>query len=154
RRRRARRNGTSLVIPLSRSASALAALVALSLYPAPGRAQDEAPPKAEAFDPAELERLRAEAEAAVAAPAPEAPGDPAARLRAEAALEAEGGDDLLFGQLLEAFGALANRLNAFNPRITVFGDVLARLSASSADTIEEIDGEQVNLDDRIALREV
>lgn len=140
--------------PLSRSASALAAFAALSLCPAPGRAQDEAPPRAEAFDPAELERLRAEAEAAAAPPVLEAPGDPAARLRAEAALEAEQGDELLFGQLLEAFGALANRLNAFNPRITVFGDVLGRVSASSADTIEEIDGEQVNLDDRIALREV
>jgi hypothetical protein len=60
----------------------------------------------------------------------------------------------LYTQLLSAFSSVANRLNAFNPRITVFGDGLGRFSASSAELVEEIDGDDVNLDDRFSIREV
>jgi hypothetical protein len=72
------------------------------------------------------------------------------RLRRNADIDLEEEEDPLQLQLLQAFSSVANRLNAFNPRITVFGDVLARISAGHDELVE--DG--VNRDDRISFREV
>ncbi|MCA8923092.1 MAG: hypothetical protein KDD82_14855, partial [Planctomycetes bacterium] len=69
------------------------------------------------------------------------------RRAAQAAVEDE---SPLYQSLLDAYSSFANRLNAFNPRITVIGDALGRLSASSAELVE--DG--INRDDRFSLREV
>lgn len=68
----------------------------------------------------------------------------------QAADEEAGDEGPLYQQLLNAFSSVANRLNAFNPRITVFGDVLGRWSVGSHELVE--DG--INRDDRIGLREI
>jgi len=129
-----------------------AATLALGLLVALGgsaRAQEGAAPAAQEDD--EIRRLREEAAASLEGGATPGGGDgTAAGLRQEAAAQAEEGEGVLYGQLLEAYNAMANRLNAFNPRITVFGDFLGRWSVSSGELVE--DG--VNRDDRIALREV
>lgn len=71
-------------------------------------------------------------------------------LRRSAQLESEDTESVLYRQLLESFYAVANRLNAFNPRVTAFGDLLGRWSVGSHELVE--DGRSV--DDRFALREV
>lgn len=117
------------------------------------RAQDPpppTPPPAEA-EPAE-EELRALREAAEA----ELLGEPGAALppeealRRSAELEAEEHESVLYRQLLDSFHAVANRLNAFNPRITAFGDLLGRWSVGAHELVDH----GRNVDDRFALREV
>lgn len=97
----------------------------------------------------ELRRLRAAADQELDGDPP-ASDDTEAGLRRSADRYLEDEGDAREGQLLSAFNAVANRLNAFNPRITVFGDALGRLSASSAELVE--DGR--NRDDRVGIREV
>jgi hypothetical protein len=116
-------------------------------------AQDAAPtPDAEEVDP-EMERLRREAEAELLKEddVGDLSDEDEVRRSAELATEDE---SPLYNELLTAFGAVANRLNAFNPRITVFGDALARISAGSGELTEEEDGETIRIDDRMSLREV
>jgi hypothetical protein len=72
------------------------------------------------------------------------------RLQRAAGLETEDTERVLRSQLLDSFYAVANRLNALNPRITAFGDFVGRWSVGSHELIE--DGR--NVDDRVALREV
>ena len=122
---------------------ALAALTAWAALCAPAWAQDGTDP-----DQAEIDRLRLAAEEELLDDDDRQLSE-ADRLRRYAEVEAEE-TDVLYQQLLNSWSAFANRLNNLNPRITVFGDTLARLSASSAEEVE--DGR--NLDDRITLREV
>jgi hypothetical protein len=115
-------------------------------FAAPAFAQDP--------DDLEIDRLRQEAEDALGGADAQAELSLEERLRRSAELEAED-DGPLDTQLLEAFGSIANRLNAFNPRITVFGDFLGRVSAGTAELVETDDnGDEFNLDDRASLREV
>ncbi|MGE0711534.1 MAG: hypothetical protein AB7N76_30125 [Planctomycetota bacterium] len=115
------------------------------------------PPQPQA-DQAELERLRKAADSELEGDATQGGGgsangkplDDSARLRKDADRFVEEEDDPLQQQLLDAFTSIANRLNAFNPRLTVIGDVLGRLSGSSRQFVQ--DGQ--NKDDRIALREM
>lgn len=129
-----------------RSLSASLALILLALA-ATARAQDP-PPSPDPAPDDEVRALReaAEAEAAGATPAT----TPEEALRSSAASEAEAGQSVLYQSLLENYHAIANRLNAFNPRLTVIGDFLGRWSVGSNELVE--DGRDV--DDRFALREV
>lgn len=101
----------------------------------------------------DLEALRRAAEQELAADeAP--PADEGEALRRSAALETED-ETPIYQQLQQAFSAVANRLNSFNPRITVIGDALARLSLGSAELVENPGTpDEVRVDDRMSLREV
>jgi hypothetical protein len=129
-----------------------AAFAAVLLAGLPVRAQDgPAPAPGQPGRPSaedEARRLREEAEAELLE-GRAGGGTPEEQLRGSAALEVED-ESVLYQQLLDAFYSTANRLNAFNPRLTVFGDILGRWSVSSAELVE--DGR--NVDDRISLREV
>lgn len=130
----------------------LAGLLSLTPFAIPTAvAQDAAPePGSSSEIDDEAARLRAEAEAELAGEGPgEAPKSDEERLRSLAAAEVEDSSPL-YQNLLDAFSSIANRMNSFNPRLTVFGDFLGRLSAGSHELVE--DGR--NVDDRVALREV
>lgn len=120
------------------------------------RAQDPPPAPTPTPTPApaptdeELRALRDAAEAELAGPPPDLNESPEDALRRSAAGQTEDTEQVLYGQLLDSFYAVANRLNAFNPRITAFGDVVGRWSVGSHELVE--DGR--NVDDRIALKEV
>lgn len=114
--------------------------------PPPDQARADADPDAE-----ELRALREAAEAELLGRGPGATAlPPEEALRQSARLETQDTDSVLYRQLLDSFHAVANRLNAFNPRITAFGDLLGRWSVGSHELVE--DGRDV--DDRFALREV
>lgn len=137
---------------MHRSFAPAATLAAGLLFLTPTASAQEAPAASDELDPAELERLREEAAAELSGgPAPA--GDAESALRRDAAVAAEEGDDALYDQLLEAFSSIAERANAFNPRITAFGDFLGRLALGKHERVETIDGTDYNLDDRISLRE-
>lgn len=110
------------------------------------RAQDRPPPQP---TEEELRALRDAAEAELAGPAPDGPESDEDALRRSALGQTDDTEQVLYGQLLDSFYAVANRLNAFNPRITAFGDVIGRWSVGSHELVE--DGRDV--DDRIALSE-
>lgn len=119
------------------------ALCGAGVAPARGQEPDPTPPA----EDEEIRRLRQAAQEALDEEAGPAPADEGERLRRAALAEAE--ESPLQQQLLAAYYSVANRLNTFNPRITVFGDVIGRLSASSAELVE--DGR--NVDDRVSLAE-
>lgn len=125
-------------------AGALGALAYLAACSGPAWAQEAPTPD----EQAEIDRLRQQAEDELMGDvAPDA--DEGERLRRYAQSDADE-TDTLYQQLLDSWSAFSNRLNAFNPRITVIGDSLGRLSASSAELVENGN----NLDDRFSLREV
>ena len=102
----------------------------------------------------EIERLRREAEAELEGGDDTEDTSEEERLRRSAALEADD-DAPLYQNLLNAFSSMANRLNAFNPRITVFGDTLARVSAGQGELRENVGTpDEFAVDDRVSLREV
>lgn len=139
------------VRPARARSLALLAALAPCLCAQTLHAQDT--PPTPAVDPEEeARRLRQEAEDELTGGGPGAGGKPvdeAERLRRSAQLETEDSEAVERGQLLSAFYSVANRLNTFNPRITAFGDVVGRFSASSHELVE--DGR--NLDDRVSLAE-
>lgn len=110
--------------------------------------------QAQDLDPDEIERLRLQAEAELAGDDEPGQRSEEERLRRAAFADAEE-DDPLYQNLLNAFSSMANRLNAFNPRITVFGDGLARVSASQGELRENVGTpDEFAVDDRVSLREV
>ena len=126
--------------PARASRSLPITLLFLAAAAVPASAQD---------DEEEVRRLREAAQAELEGQQEPPAQDEDARLRRAAAAEVQD-ESPLYTRLLEAYYSVANRLNSFNPRITAFGDVVGRLSASSAETV--IDGR--NVDDRVALEEV
>lgn len=128
-------------------------LVALAASNAVVRAQEPGPnpaPPTPQEEDEEIRRLREAAQAELdAQDGQPPPADDGERLR-RLAISEVGDASPLYQRLLDAYYSVANRLNAFNPRITAFGDFTGRLSASSAETVR--DG--VNLDDRVSLREI
>lgn len=141
---------THTMIPFSTRGAGAIALGLLALTPCALYAQ-ETP----ANDPGdvddELKKLRQQAddEATQDPSADGKPGSETDKLRRLADLAGDE-DDPRYTELLNAFSAISNRLNAFNPRITVFGDMLGRVAASSKELVEE----GVNRDDRFSLREI
>jgi hypothetical protein len=132
--------------------SALALLLIASVGPlahaAPPQDPDPTPDATGGEDP-ELLKLREAADEELTGP-DAASGSEEDRLRAQADLIAEEDEDPEKAQLLAAFSSIANRLNAFNPRITIFGDALGRVAGSSAELVEE----GRNRDDRLGIREI
>jgi hypothetical protein len=124
-----------------RSAS-LCSLLSIIALCTVARGQD--PPSEEE----EMRRLREAAAAELDGPVGQLA--PEEELRRAAQLESEDTEQVLYRNLLDSFYAVANRLNAFNPRITAFGDFIGRWSVGSEELVE--DGHAV--DDRMSLKEV
>jgi hypothetical protein len=135
-----------------------AALVAFALACAalPAGAQDSAKPQ---VDPEE-EALRKAAESESDKDPKKGPGaaplpgiDEESRLRSDA-VRASQDDDRGQGLLNQAFSSVANSLSAFNPRMSVVGDLLGRLATNKKRTVElDEDGNKFSPDDRVSLRE-
>jgi hypothetical protein len=141
-----------------------AALLALALGGA-GAAQEATDTTADELKKLreEVERLRREMDEMRKAPAASAPAgeeDEAKALREEAAKEAASAEKTVPGVAsAPAPGgapSLTERLNQFNPRITVFGDFTGRLQLGDHpfEVEDEDSGERKQIDDRISLREV
>lgn len=125
---------------------------ALLVCAAAARAQDKPDDEAEAL------RKAAESEAAKDEKPKTGPtrvGAPAAglseeeKLRAEARIAAQDDEERDRGPLSKMLSSVSAGANAFNPRLTVVGDILGRLATNRQKTVE--DG--VSPDDRFSLRE-